>query len=154
MSSLAIAAAALDAGGKLLDGVFAQRAQNARKKALRAQADQIRLETSMDAQSEYQSAQRASAAGVVRAAASGGMGQSALDVLADFDATSLFNQRAAIYRGNTRAANSLREAEAARQEGNFAMLRATFEAGGSLLGSYGQARKARAQMGAGARGGQ
>lgn len=139
MAAAMLAAAGLNAFGKVLGGVLTRKAAGERRKALRAAAKQTRQEASVEASAMADEVERAAArAAVVGSKAGGGWAGSAGDVLRDQEQRGRFNVRSAIWQGETRAQALEHEGDVARQEGRIALMTSFIEAGSTLLSAFGQ----------------
>jgi hypothetical protein len=139
----------IQAAGALLGGINANAAGKAAMRQARMAADQDNAEAALNSMALYRDSQQQAAAGFTQAAGGGGFTGSAVQALNDFNGESLFNQRAQIYKGQTQAAAALYQGEVAKANGQNAMTSSLFNAGSSILGSYGRfrAQKAASSLG-------
>lgn len=152
MAPVAIAAAGLEAVGKLMGGMMANGAARARGRALDDQARQALGEAGVASMVGAEQDERLMARAATVAATQGGGGVGASRVLADLERQSAFKARNTIYRGRAEARNARYEAKLSRAEGRNAMIGATIEATSSLLSSFAQGAEAKRGASGGGRG--
>lgn len=140
-------AALAGSAGKIFGGITSLFGGFSKAQAYRNAATQADAEAGVQAGQALAQGDEAAARGATQSAANGGgFVGSAIDQIAMLSQRSLFNARAAVYRGNTQAQSDLYNAKVAKMQGIQDMIGSLAGAGAQAAGGMGQSAQASAQM--------
>ena len=139
MDPMMAASAGMQAIGSLFSGILGFNAGNAQSDALKAAAMQANKEAGVQAQVALQQGDQVAARAAVQGAANGGgFTGSTLGIISQLGQQSMFNARAAVYRGSTQAQNDLYEAKVARRNATNQLIGGTIGAVSPIFSQFGK----------------